>query len=119
MRFRLRAEDVRTCANSANDPRLHRETAAGGGVRGVVRRRLLACETRYPPAHPSPSRPDNYLLLADFASYLEAQARVDALYATPAAWAERAWRNIAGMGTFSADRTVAEYARRIWALPGG
>jgi starch phosphorylase len=60
---------------------------------------------------------DHYLLLADFGAYLRAQAEVDALYADPAAWARRAALNIAGMGPFSADRTVAEYRDAIWAVP--
>jgi starch phosphorylase len=57
---------------------------------------------------------DQYLLLADYSSYIAAQERVDALYRTPDAWARKALRNIAGMGPFSSDRTIAEYARDIW-----
>ncbi len=57
---------------------------------------------------------DRYCLLADFASYLDAQARVDALHADPARWHAAVVRNIAGMGGFSADRTVAEYVARVW-----
>lgn len=57
---------------------------------------------------------DKYLLLADFADYVAAQARVDALYRDRGAWAERALRNVAGMGWFSADRTIREYAERVW-----
>jgi len=57
---------------------------------------------------------DQYLLLADYSSYIAAQERVDALYRTPDAWARMALRNVAGMGPFSSDRTIAEYARDIW-----
>ena len=57
---------------------------------------------------------DAYLLLADFASYVAAQQKVDRLFATPGAWADKAIRNIAGMGAFSSDRTISEYARLIW-----
>ncbi len=56
-------------------------------------------------------------MLADFADYLRAQAEVDALYADPAAWNARAWRNIAAMGEFSADRTIARYLEQVWAPP--
>jgi starch phosphorylase len=59
---------------------------------------------------------DTYLLLADFDAYVEAHDRVDRLYADPHAWAEKAARNIAGMGTFSSDRTIREYAQQIWNL---
>ena len=57
---------------------------------------------------------DHYLLLADYRAYVDAQARVDALYQDPEAWARKAIANVAGMGPFSADRTIREYARQIW-----
>ncbi|MDO9597478.1 MAG: glycogen/starch/alpha-glucan phosphorylase [Azoarcus sp.] len=57
---------------------------------------------------------DHYLLLADYASYVETQTRVDALYRNPEDWSRRALLNIAGMGLFSSDRTIAEYADTIW-----
>jgi starch phosphorylase len=57
---------------------------------------------------------DHYLLLADYEAYVAAQARVDALYRTPQAWARKAIANVAGMGPFSADRTIGEYAERVW-----
>jgi starch phosphorylase len=59
---------------------------------------------------------DHYMLLADFDSYLAAQARVDALFSNPPAWAQKAIANVAGMGMFSSDRTIAEYAREVWSL---
>ncbi len=59
---------------------------------------------------------DHYMLLADFDSYVAAQARVDALYLDRAGWAKKAIANVAGMGYFSADRTIAEYARDIWGV---
>jgi starch phosphorylase len=59
---------------------------------------------------------DAYMLLADFDSYLAAQARVDALYREPHAWAAKAIANVAGMGFFSSDRTIGEYARGVWGL---
>jgi len=70
--------------------------------------------TRFRPIVDSLLRHDTYLLLADFASYLEAQARVDALFDRPADWNRAAALNIAGMGPFSSDRTIREYAQKIW-----
>ncbi len=61
---------------------------------------------------------DTYLLLADFADYVATQARVDVLYRDPKAWNAAVIRNIAGMSYFSADRTVAEYAAKVWSVPG-
>ncbi len=59
---------------------------------------------------------DHYQLLADYDAYLVTQARVDALFRDPQAWARSAILNVAGMGMFSSDRTIREYARAIWNL---
>jgi len=59
---------------------------------------------------------DHYLLLADYAAYVETQARVDALYRQGGEWASRAIANVAGMGMFSSDRTIREYATQIWGV---
>ncbi len=59
---------------------------------------------------------DRFLVLADFAAYLETQARVDALWQDPEAWSAAAIRNVAAMGHFSSDRTVREYARQVWGV---
>lgn len=57
---------------------------------------------------------DHYCLLADYAEYIATQQRVDALFRDRDAWAAAAIRNVAGMGVFSSDRAIGEYARRIW-----
>jgi starch phosphorylase len=57
---------------------------------------------------------DHYMHLADLTSYLDADRRLDELYADPDAWARKAILNIAGSGKFSSDRTIAEYASGIW-----
>jgi starch phosphorylase len=57
---------------------------------------------------------DHYLLLADYASYIAAQDEVDRLYRQPDEWTRKAILNVAGMGIFSSDRTIAEYADQIW-----
>jgi len=57
---------------------------------------------------------DPFLLLADYASYVACQERVDTVYAQPDEWSRRAVLNVAAMGPFSSDRTVTEYARRVW-----
>ncbi len=118
--FGLRADAVARTKQLGYEPRLHVEenlqlravldAIAGGGFcrsqpdryRGLVQGLL---------------QHDPYLLLADFKAYVATQLQVDALYAQPAAWAERALRNLAGMGPFSTDRTIAEYRRKVWAAP--
>jgi starch phosphorylase len=60
---------------------------------------------------------DTFMVTADFDTYCEQQAAVDALWGDPAHWWEAALHNIAGMGWFSSDRTIAEYAQEIWQVP--
>jgi starch phosphorylase len=59
---------------------------------------------------------DHYQLLADYADYVACQDRVDELYRRPAAWTRSAIMNVAGMGAFSSDRTILEYATEIWGV---
>jgi starch phosphorylase len=61
---------------------------------------------------------DRYYVLADFASYVATQARVDTHYRTPAAWWASVIANVAGMGRFSSDHTIAQYAQAIWRVNG-
>jgi glycogen phosphorylase len=57
---------------------------------------------------------DHYMHLADLSSYLEADRRLEQLYADPKGWARKAILNVAASGKFSSDRTIAEYAAEIW-----
>jgi starch phosphorylase len=57
---------------------------------------------------------DHFLLLADYAPYIERQEKVDALYRDQEEWSRRAILSVAGMGTFSSDRSITEYAEKVW-----
>jgi starch phosphorylase len=59
---------------------------------------------------------EKYFHLADFASYLAAHQEAGSLYVQPAEWTTKAILNIARIGKFSSDRSVMEYARKIWAV---
>ena len=59
---------------------------------------------------------DEYLLLADFDSYVKAQERINNLYQNKELWAHMCLRNIAESGYFSSDRTIEEYVQDIWHL---
>jgi glycogen phosphorylase len=57
---------------------------------------------------------DYYMLLADYASYVEAQERVSRTYQDQGEWTRMSILNTARMGKFSSDRSVREYAENIW-----
>ncbi|MEW6733784.1 MAG: glycogen/starch/alpha-glucan phosphorylase [Acidobacteriota bacterium] len=59
---------------------------------------------------------DHYLLLADYASYIECQQRVSAAYLDQKKWTRHSILNVASMGKFSSDRTIQEYADEIWGV---
>ena len=57
---------------------------------------------------------DPYMTLADFADYQKAQQDVSKAYADRELFARMSLMNISGAGIFSADRSIMDYANRIW-----
>jgi starch phosphorylase len=57
---------------------------------------------------------DQYLLLADYASYVETQERVSQTYQNQDQWTRMAILNVANMAKFSSDRAIGDYANNIW-----
>ncbi|WP_022942921.1 glycogen/starch/alpha-glucan phosphorylase [Psychromonas hadalis] len=59
---------------------------------------------------------DEYLCLADYASYVEAHQAIDDTYRNKSLWAQKAIINSASMGKFNSDRSIEDYVSRIWKL---
>ena len=57
---------------------------------------------------------DEYLLLADYASYVACQEGVSRAFRNPRRWTRMSILNTARMGRFSSDRAIREYCRDIW-----
>ncbi|HMR64399.1 MAG TPA: glycogen/starch/alpha-glucan family phosphorylase, partial [Anaerolineae bacterium] len=57
---------------------------------------------------------DEYMVFADFESYLDVQEGVDQAYRQPEEWTRKSILNVARSGFFSSDRTIKEYCEEIW-----
>ncbi len=57
---------------------------------------------------------DEYLVLADYSSYVKCQKRVNRTYIDEERWVRMSILNVARMGYFSSDRSIKEYADEIW-----
>jgi starch phosphorylase len=105
--LRQRGYDPRTWV--AADPELRRvlDTIATGAI-------AKAAPGLFQPIVDSLLAGDRYFYCADFRAYLEAQRQAVEVYRQPDDWIRRSIRNVAGMGRFSSDRTIREYAREVW-----
>ncbi|HXV62374.1 MAG TPA: glycogen/starch/alpha-glucan phosphorylase [Vicinamibacteria bacterium] len=74
-----------------------------GGDRELFRPLLVSLLTR-----------DDYLLLADYQSYIDCQRLVSEAYSDPKNWTRMSILNTARVGRFSSDRSIREYCRDIW-----
>lgn len=57
---------------------------------------------------------DEYKLFADFESYVKCQFDVDEVYKNQQDWTRKSILNLARIGKFSSDRSIHEYASKIW-----
>ena len=120
--FGLKTDEVKEMRNSgynpyrlySRDPALHRvldqiSNGFSDGVRydDLVERLLFG----------SGSPADEYMLLADFASYCAAERRMVETYGDRETWNRMSLHNIARSGIFAADRSIADYADTIWHVP--
>ncbi len=82
---------------------LSTKTLAGGDFRNIVSYLLY-----------SHGVSDPYMCLADFDSYINTFDKMMADYAEPEKWTKKSLVNIAGAGFFAADRSIKDYADKIW-----
>ena len=57
---------------------------------------------------------DQYYLLLDYPSYVEAKLKANAEYADHMAFGRKCLVNVASAAKFSSDRTIRQYAEEIW-----
>ncbi|MGA7954041.1 MAG: glycogen/starch/alpha-glucan phosphorylase, partial [Gloeobacterales cyanobacterium] len=59
---------------------------------------------------------DEYLLLADYQSYIDCQDQVSKAFRDSKKWTRMSILNTARIGNFSSDRAIQEYCRDIWKI---
>jgi starch phosphorylase len=118
--FGLNAEEV--AVRRAQGYRPQREVDANPELKATLE---LIESGFFSPGRPHDGKPvidrllsdgEPYLVLADFAAYCAAQEAVDVLYRNEDEWSHKAVVNCLNMGYFSSDRSIREYADRIWAV---
>ena len=117
--FGMSSDEVRSLAKSGYNPRVSYQHNPG------LREALSMINTGYfnrdkphlyNDLYNSLVFEDKYMLLEDFASYVECQQRVIKTWQDPEKWTRMSILNTAASGKFSSDRTIAEYAKDIWEL---
>ncbi len=120
--FGLRTEEVKETRDTGYNPyrlysrdgNLHRVLdQISQGFRDGIRYDDLVERLLFGTGSPA----DEYMLLADFSSYCDAERRMIATYKDRAKWNQMSLYNIARSGIFAADRSIADYADRIWHVP--
>ena len=114
--FGMNVDEVTQLRNSGYEP------GAFIAQNPYLRRALeLIRDNFFTPGEPDIFRPiidsfnyDTYMVAADFASYMETQKKIADLYRDPVKWQEKCLHNIAKMGMFSSDRSIRDYAEKIW-----
>jgi starch phosphorylase len=115
--FGLKAEEVAKLKREGYKPWEYYE--GSHELKGVID---LISSGFFSPENPALFKPlvdslmgqDEYLLFADFDSYLECQERVSKLYQDQEKWTRMSILNVARMGKFSSDRAIQEYCDDIW-----
>jgi starch phosphorylase len=115
--FGLNVDEVRATQAAGYHPREHYEN--NPGLKAVID---LIASGHFSDGDSSLFRPlvdallyhDDYLLFADYQSYVECQDAAARAYADPERWARMSILNVARAGRFSSDRAIREYCEEIW-----
>jgi starch phosphorylase len=115
--FGLTAEEVVRWKASGYAPgRIYEENAALREVIDMIASGFFSNGDRelFRPLVESLLNRDDYMLFADYQSYVDCQARVSAAYRDQKNWTRMSILNSARVGRFSSDRSIREYCREVW-----
>jgi starch phosphorylase len=115
--FGLTANEVRERRQSGYDPRaeLARDPELASILWDIGSGRFSPSEPQlFAPLVRSLTERDPFFVIADFRAYVACQQRVAAAFRDPSAWTASSIRNVAALGRFSSERSIREYASRVW-----
>ena len=115
--FGMAEEDVRELRSSGYNPRAIYES-----IPELKQAIDMIANNVFTPNEPGVLQPivdhligyDEFMVLADFASYVESQQKAEDAYRDPTAWTRMSIMNTARSGYFSSDRSIRDYADTIW-----
>ncbi len=115
--FGLKTEEVASLKAAGYNPQSYYEQNAGlRKILEMIRTGFFSSKNPdlFKPLIDSLYYQDDYMLLADYQSYIECQDDVDKVYKNQRKWTEMSILNVARSGKFSSDRTIREYCTDIW-----
>jgi starch phosphorylase len=115
--FGLTADEVYGLKNSGYNPRTCYD--ANPQLRYVMESLVSGMFSRgnrdlFRPIYDNLLSRDDFMLLADYESYVNCQNVVGQAYRDQEAWTRMSIRNVARIGMFSSDRSILEYCEKIW-----
>lgn len=115
--FGLKTDEVHALKSNGYDPQYYYETNPDlKKALDMIRMGYFSPENidLFKPVYDSLVNHDEYMLMADYQSYIACQDEVDKVYRDPSRWTKMSILNVARSGKFSCDRTVGQYCRDIW-----
>ncbi|MCG8321471.1 MAG: glycogen/starch/alpha-glucan phosphorylase [Cytophagales bacterium] len=115
--FGLKTDEVHALKSNSYDPQYYYETNPDlKKALDMIRMGYFSPENidLFKPVYDSLVNHDEYMLMADYQSYIACQDEVDKVYRDPSKWTKMSILNVARSGKFSCDRTVGQYCRDIW-----
>jgi glycogen phosphorylase len=115
--FGLRSEEVVKLKTSGYNPGAYYQSISSlrEAVDLIASGHFSHGDTRlFAPLVDSLLQRDDYLLFADYQSYIDCQQRVADAFRDEESWSRMSILNVARMGKFSSDRSIREYCAKIW-----
>jgi starch phosphorylase len=117
--FGLTAEEIQNLKSAGYDPQRHyREDAELREALDLISSGFFSHGDRelFKPLVDSLLYHDDYLLLADYRSYVDRQDEVGNIFRDEKRWTRMSILNAARMGKFSSDRAIREYCEKVWGV---